>query len=324
MAITLRDAINDYGTWRLGQAACSPQTWRGESPGLYAFDRFLGSPRVLEVSRDDVSNWWDFIRTYADSTRATRLSQLRSFFSWAAKMGYRIDDPTAMIRAPHPAPEPRDRLNPDELLSLLDVTRTPRDRCLLALAMNLGLRGGEIARLKWRDIDWPGETLRVHIDKTDEVDDMPIGSDLMRELTTWVASAVTWGSFLGVDPDSYLIPSQHIGAQGVTYRWDKPVAEPYTVVQFALSKIGWLDITQEGVHTIRRSVARIYFDMIEETESFDSALLATMTLLHHTRPDTTLTYIGRDRATLARDRIIRGKPFLSAMRTVPTLSVVAS
>ena len=69
----------------------------------------------------------------------------------------------------------------DTALSLLDTARTPRDRCLLALAMNLGLRGSEIARLQWRDVNWTDETIRVHVDKTNEVDDMPISRDLLDE-----------------------------------------------------------------------------------------------------------------------------------------------
>lgn len=313
------EALAKYGFWRLTRAHVSTNTWRGEVPGLEAFGRLVADTEVQDITIEDIDWWWDSLGYLADSTKATRLAQLRSFFRWAIDTGLRADDPTRLIRAPRVVVEPRDRLSAVELLGLLDLARTPRDRCLLALAMNLGLRGGEIQRLRWRDMHWRDETIRVRVDKTGEVDDMPVTYELLTELGVWAAQAE------GCTPDSYLIPSQHIAPSGtVTYRHGQQVAEPFEVVKYVLDKAGWADTLQEGVHTIRRSVARLYFDKVEADESFDSALLATMTLLHHSRPETTLTYIGRDRATLARDRILKGERFLSAMTDRPHLWTVAS
>jgi hypothetical protein len=89
------------------------------------------------------------------------------------------------------------------------------------------------------------------------------------------------------------------------------------VVKRALAKLGWEDVKGEGIHTVRRSVARIFFDAAEAEESFHEALLGTMRLLHHDRAETTLRYIGVDRQTLARDRFLRGRPFLTRLAHVP-------
>lgn len=310
-------ALASYTVWRTSRGAASTNTARGEQPGLRAFGGLLDNPELRKITPDDVGRWWDSL-TLADSTKGTRLTQLRSFFRYCLDQGWIDKDPTTMLRAPKVRPEPRDRLTADELLALLDLAHTLRDRCLLALAMNLGLRGGEIARLQWRDLDWSDQTIRVHVDKTNEVDDMPLTSELIVELAAWSQSTTS-----SQGRDTYVIPAQHVGAQGVTYKWGESVKEPYAVVKRALSDAGWEDVRYEGVHTIRRSVARLYFDKVENEETFDSALLATMTLLHHTRPETTLRYIGRDRATLARDRILKGRPFLTALRT-PTQLRVAS
>lgn len=317
------ECLVKYTLWRLTRGAASPNTVRGEAPGLRGFGVFLGDPDVGDITAEDAGRWWDQL-DLADSTKGTRLTQLRAFFRYAIEVGWTTKDPTALLRAPRVAPVPRDRLSAVELLSLLDFARTERDRCLLALAMNLAVRGGEIKRMRWRDVDWQEQTIRVFVDKTNDVDDMPITSDLLAALARWWDEGQAAGA--PVDRAScYLICSQHIAPSGtVTYRWGKSIAEPYEPVKYALERFGWEDVKQEGVHTVRRSMARLYFDMVEETEQFDSALLATMTLLHHTRPETTLTYIGRDRATLARDRILRGRPFLTSMAKRPELSVVAS
>jgi integrase len=313
----LSDAVDDYGTYRLTRAHVSPATWRGEWPGLRAFAEDAGDPDVAEVDVFDIDDWWDNrLSGLSDSTRATRLAQLRSFFRWLIDTGQRTDDPTRLLRAPAVTPEVRQRLSADDLLRLLDVARTPRDRALLALASNLALRGSEIARLRWRDIRWGERAIVVHIDKTHQADEMPLSADLLDELVRWAPYAITGGT-------DYLIPSQHVGPQGVTYRWESPVGEPYAVVKYALEQIGWDSTRYEGVHTIRRSVARLFFDKVEAEETFDSALLATMTLLHHSRPETTLAYIGRDRATMARDRILKGQRFLSALAAPITLRSVS-
>jgi hypothetical protein len=121
------------------------------------------------------------------------------------------------------------------------------------------------------------------------------------------------------------VPSQHVGAQGVTYRPDRSIGEPEDVVKRALAKIGWDDVKGEGIHTVRRSVARLFFDAVladEGDEKFDEALLGCMRLLHHDRAETTLRYIGIDRQTLARDRFLKGRPFLTRIAGTPILRAV--
>lgn len=329
--MSLDYALRRYETWRLDEAGFSPLTWAGEKSGLLAFVDAMGGrgrhyPATL--THEDAAAWWAFQSTLQESTRATRLHQVRSFLGYCSKRGWLQGDPTALLRAPRPPAAWRERLDVEELLSLLDAadTHSPRDRVLLALALNLGLRGGEISKLTIRDVDLDGGWLRVQISKTrDEDDAMPISLDLSRELTRWLGVYAV--AVPGLTPASYLVPSVYASdPRGIIYRHEKPYTEPYRTVQRALSAIGWESTKQEGVHTVRRSVARIYFDMVEADEgsSFDSALLATMTLLHHKRPETTLHYIGRDRAVLARDRMLRGKAFLSRLATdagTPTLRI---
>ena len=190
------NALVSYGAWRLSRGAASPNTWRGESPGLRAFGDFLGNPEVSAITAEDVGRWWDQL-DLAPSTMGTRLTQLRAFFRFMIAQGWIASDPTHLLRAPRVAPIPRDRLSADELLALLDLAATPRDRCLLALAMNLAVRGGEIQRMRWRDVDWQGQTIRVFVDKTNDVDDMlsnlpadlqatPASRDLEAVVSEWM------------------------------------------------------------------------------------------------------------------------------------------
>lgn len=314
-APTWDDALRSYGEWRLGEGGFSPKTWRGEKAGLLSFcDHMLArGARVDTVTREDVTAWWAAL-TVGTTTRPTRLAQLRSFLGYCRGEGWLDHDPTVRLRAkkPKPAGALKDRLDASELLALLDRANHPHERALLALCINLGLRAGEVTRLQVGDVDLANLTVRVRIDKTDDDDLMPISSDLAAELERWLD---IYEDAAPVTRSSFLVPSHYWDNyhQRSIYRHNQSMTHPERVIQRALQELGWETTRGEGVHTLRRSLATCYFDMVEAEESFDSALLATMTLLHHSRPQQTLDYIGRNRAVLARDRAIKGKPFLSKL-----------
>jgi len=65
---------------------------------------------------------------------------------------------------------------------MLENTLEPRDRAVLACAMNTGMRSGEIARLLVGVVDLDTLTLHVWVSKSLIEDDVPITSDLAAEM----------------------------------------------------------------------------------------------------------------------------------------------
>lgn len=315
--VTLRDALDAYEHWRVTQAGFSIKTWAGEKPGLLGFLDAMALHDVdgpHELHHEVVALWWEHLRV-GPSTKPTRLSQLRSFMRYCTTRGWLESDPTVLLRAPRVAAEPRERLTADELLTLVETARYPRDRVLLALAANLAVRGGEIARMRVGHLDLDAGEIKVYVDKTGVIDVMPLTAELSTELRSWLT---VYTDTPGLSAHSYLVPARYVDNKSdrELYRHSTPIGKPYAVVKDALSRVGWETCKGEGVHTVRRSVARLYFDDVEATDTFDSALLATMELLHHERPETTLRYIGRDRAQMARDRHLKGQPFLTRLAGV--------
>jgi site-specific recombinase XerD len=337
---TIREALAEYEQYRLGRGAVSPNTVRGERPGLQQFVDALDGRSLSDwrwLTREDLEAWWDDLLQgpLSPATRELRLSQVRSFLGWARTMNYINYDPTALIHAHVPAKAARNRLSAAQLLGLLDLAAYPGDRAVLAVAANLGLRGGEIARLRIGDYNQATGTLRVHVDKTNQVDDMPVSADLARELDIWLRHYLDVCREAG--KTAYLFPAKHVSHHKgtITYRPDSPVGKPFLIAQRALqaaldtgliSPDQWGDQAEdqvdddgavlagrEGIHTIRRSIARIYFDDILASGGESEALLATMALLHHSKTETTLRYIGYDRQVEARDQHLRGKAFLTRM-----------
>lgn len=324
---TLDDALADYERWRSTDGGFSPRTWAGEKGAVLAFVdhvRHLGSRDVDEVGPDQAASWFAALKV-APSTKVTRLAQIRAFTRFCVMKGWISKDPTWMLRAEKPMPTLRDRLTAEELLNLVECTRFPSHRMVVALAVNLGLRSSEIRDLRIGDVNLPAQEIGVRIPKTKDAEHMPITAELDGELRAWLAhyDQVAPGA---LTPRSYLVPSQ-FRQNGVVYLRPGTAmgkAYPAEVIHWALDDLGWPDTTGEGVHTVRRSLARVFFDDAEQQDGFDSALLATMSLLNHSRPETTLRYIGRDRAKLARDRILQGQPFLTRIAgpKAATLKVV--
>lgn len=318
-APTLATLYTRYGCER------EPNTWSGESPGLYAFVTWCGDRGIhypSQVTPHLVQLFWTETKgRLAESTRVTRVAQLRSFFRWLGDHRVIEHNPTLVLKARKPMPVDRVRLTADELLQLIEMAQYPQHRIVIALAANLALRGSEIQELRIRDLDLESETLTVRVLKTRDLDHMRLNTDLIAELHRWLA---IYQASAKLTPYSRLVPSQYVGGGAIVYRPERPVAQPYAIVQRALDRMGW-DRTQEGVHTIRRSVARIAFDAMEAETSFDDALLGTMRLLHHDRAETTLRYIGVDRQTQARDRFFAKRPFLTRLAAAelnPTLRIV--
>lgn len=321
---SLHAAVRLYGQHRVANYALA--TWVGEAPGLLAFAdncAVAGVERFEELGTDLLDDWWASTKcTYVEATSDTRLHQLRAFLGWARKKGWLVDDPTVFIRAIRPAPKLRERLDARGLLDLVDAADFPQHRIILALCANLGVRQAELKRLLIRDVDLDDGTIAVRVTKTSDTppDPMPITEELDGELRRWLAH---YRAAVPVTLLSHLVPAQHVGKQGVTYHPGRTISEPEDVVKRALGRLGWTEeeTKGEGIHLVRRSLARIFFDAAEAEASYNEALLGTMRLLHHDRSETTLRYIGVDRQTLARDRFLRGRPFLTRLAGAPKLAI---
>ena len=92
------------------------------------------------------------------------------------------------------------------------------------------------------------------------------------------------------------------------------LSKPATIIQKALRASGIELSPGEGLHTIRRSVARAFFER-EAAKGNDIALRATSALLHHSSTQVTEIYLGLNHERVRRNTSLRGQTFLSGMVT---------
>lgn len=338
---TLSDALNQYlSAYRARRA---PATLKGDRFVLSRFVAAMGDIQVRHLRPERVTDWFygpgglldehqTRDRRRREPVQATThnfyRARLKSFFTFCQQRGYLRAD--LLIEVPHMRTVRRERQQPGPLLllAMLDHAASNRDRAYLAVLMNTGLRANEVLRLRVGDVDLREGNLRVYISKSKQEDLLPVTSDLDGELRVWLTEyAADIGRPLATD--DFLFPA----ASGPRYAWvpddigvKKQVIVPSTwvperalkkaerIVQTAMFALG-LPTKGEGSHTIRRAIARHFFDALvsDPKLGYDGALRTVSALLHHTNISTTETYLGLSTEKSRRDKTLRGQPFLTAM-----------
>lgn len=335
--IRLSEATDLYLKSR--RSSCSASTVRQDAYVLRRLVRHVGDLLVHNVTPDHIERFFAGLSeehtahsgmTYPAvraSTWNNLYSRIKQFGSWLQQRGYLRADLLAYV-SPRRA-ERRVRQQPDvEMLwRLIESATEPRDRAVLAIAANTGLRANEIADLRIGDVDLEALDLTVRVTKSSTEDRLAITADLADELRRWLTHYADWkASALGqalVETD-YLLPVR----SGPRYRWrtlgdgtrerfqvetgydpQRPVTKLHRIAQAALQSQG-LETRHEGIHTIRRAVARACCDMLSEDKGYDGALRVVSSLLHHSNVSTTETYLGFTKERLTRDQHLRGKSLL--------------
>lgn len=337
--VRLLDAVEEYLTFR--QARCSAATVKNESFVLRRFAAWYGDVQMRHLRPEKVADWFfgpgGLLHEHRTRDRRTRApisastvnyyrTRLSTFFVWARKRDYLRQDPLEQVEPLRVVKAPRLQVEPSRMLDLPGKATNPRDRAFLALLINSAFRAKTATAIRVGDVDLDGLSVHVKVTKSHLEDMFPISGDLAPELSRWLHRyALDLGRPLR--SDDYLFPAKI----ATVYKWVthedgtkekcrttsgwrpySPMKNPERVVQDALRGVGVRQTVGEGVHTIRRSVARAYFDAMESL-GYDHALRTVSALLHHKSTATTEIYLGLSSERRRRDQTLRGRPFLSAM-----------
>lgn len=122
------------------------------------------------------------------------ISSLRGFFQFLSKEGMYDNNHWMLLSAPRSRKHRvRDGLSPDDIVNLLstiprDTPTGKRDFAAMSLAIVSGLRAGDIANLKFGDIDWKRKELRIIQGKTSEPLVLPISREMLNVLADYIIS----------------------------------------------------------------------------------------------------------------------------------------
>lgn len=332
MKQALSDAIEDYRHHResLGVAE---NTLASDKKILRRFLTITGNILVENVHEGHIDTYFREVSKTGLSPRSQGVdtSTLKGFFAWAHRTRRTRTNPVAGRRSPKFMPRAWRGFPPSKIPALLDAATHPRDRILLALGCYLLGRGVEFSLLRIGDVDLEGAGISYVIPKTDKVDVMPIATELDRELRRWFRWYTEECGPL--DPNWYLVPAKTppllqgykghvVGSERLIP--DRPIATihrrgtMHRIAKAALESIGFATRDEngksyrEGMHTLRRSVARgLYFQLIEEGDP--NPIETVRAMLNHATEKETRNYIGVQAEREVRDKRIKGKPMFPGL-----------
>lgn len=241
-------------------------TWLGE---------WAGTRGPYELVLEDLLSFlephdWD------SETRRSVRSSLRTFYSWAVLSGRAASNPA--LNLPRVKPKPP-RPHPTPQLAYVKALRSapPRERVMLRLAGECGMRRDEVARVHRRDIveDIGGWWLRI-IGKGRRERLVPLPATLAHELRQ-----------MCLEGGGYAFPGAvdgHLSAAWVGKVVARRLPSEYTM------------------HSLRHRGATMMYDQTA------GDILLTQQFLGHSSPATTQLYVAIDRAKMrdAVERIARG------------------
>lgn len=331
--VLLSDAIEEYISSRAGLR--SKSTIGGDRQTLTYFLVAVGNIQTKSLDTRHGEQFMQYLagRNFQQSTMAGHFARMKNFIGWCKARKYLsyFDDPMATSRRPKVPTKVRLRIPADRFPVLLDAAHTPRHRIVIALGLYLFVRASEIKPLRIADVDLTTDTIRVYQPKTGKQDEMPICAELDTELRRWL----TWYSnnaHVPLDKAHYLVPStipqKFVGVKGAPQRTlvsvdpgtlvpDKPVHYPAQLVKVVMRRAGYATKDEngkslyEGVHTLRRSGARAWFDALA-VEHYDGALRTVQAMLHHATAAQTEHYLGIDLDIKKRNDLLKGKAMFAA------------
>lgn len=236
------------------QAGGSPQTtaYTRRQHLEHAAKRLPASP--FAITAEDLTEYFA-AQTWAQETRRGRRATFRHFYTWAISQGYTHTSPADALPLVKPA-QPKPKPAPDSVFMATIMRAKPRERLMIRLAGELGLRRAEVAVIHTSDIiETPhGVSLIVH-GKGAKDRTIPLPAGLAAILKSY--------------PPGYIFPGDDNGHLSPRYV-GKLIAR--------IMPEGWT------MHTLRhRFATRAY--------ALDRDLLTVQALLGHASPTTTRLYV---------------------------------
>jgi site-specific recombinase XerD len=189
----------------------------GVSPKTIAFyeDRlgqFTSSVEYTRASRQKIERYLNTIPANSRglATRHASFRAIRTFYRWL-ESEYGIANPVEGMKAPILGKPIMPTLSQEQVQGLLEKAETSRDRAIVALFAESGLRLSELASIRAADIDWQARTIRT-IGKGRKEALAPFGTLSAGYLKEWLSEYQPNGSCIwGINRRGIQIMMERLG-----------------------------------------------------------------------------------------------------------------
>lgn len=341
---SIDDAIQRYLSERKMDLAS--RSWDCERTFLIRWAKFVqrkGPKQIARCSAADINSFFIALQdpkkcaqagasrgpVTNGSTLNLMRTRLRTFFVWVHRQRWHPRPDLVMDARPKPFPTAAKRaftfLSAEEMRQMVETETDIRDRTLLTLLIESGLRGSEAYRLPVGAVDFESGTISTVLHKTRKRVETPMTVGIERALREWMEH---YAAEIGrpFEADDWLFPAyskplftgkfdnNHKRTQ--TKRYLRPkncLNHPQFIVHRAMRRIG-LDVpVHEGTHTLRRSAATVFYNSLIEAGE-PNAIRRVMKFLNHESQETTEIYIGINVDKAATNRLLRGNSFIIGAR----------
>jgi len=209
--ITNHSLIEDYLT-ALRQEGKSAWTirhygWHLRRMADWLLKQSIADPKM--VTRRMLRRWGAEIQDHwQPATVKQAIVAARSFFAWLTEEGIITTNPAQALKVPHVPMRMQRTLSATEIQRLLEATsgddaKAVRDRAMIALLADSGLRAGELCRLRLKDVSLVLHCVTI-IGKGNKQAKAYFGIRAGEYLQAWLKIRLVWLEERGLsDPDTF-------------------------------------------------------------------------------------------------------------------------
>lgn len=278
--ITVKEALTQFLESR--RRRCVPRIveWYASHLGLFVdWLNERGISGLRTVGERDLENYVAWLRERERFTRKGKLSPvtiqkrvgaLRTFFQWAHQTRLIESNPSVWLLAALPRAARRlpKTLKPEDIRALMVAEMDARERAVLSLMLDSGLRLSEVAGLEIGDMDLERGMARVRHGKGDKERWVVFGSETRAVLRAWLSARP---SLNGKSGNAVFVGQRGRLSAGGLYKVIKRVAERAGVTLHP--------------HMLRHTFATEYLEA-------GGSLVDAKELLGHTDIRTTMVYVS--------------------------------
>jgi len=174
----------------------SPQTLRYYRERL---SKFIANVNYIGAGRQDIERYLSSIppNQYGLATRHASYRAIKVFYRWL-NTEYGLPNPVAGISAPILGKPILPTLTRNHVMQLIEQTELIRDKAIIALFTESGLRLSELVSIKSENIDWENHTVRI-MGKGRKEAYAPFGELTKRYLKIWLEQSRPNGNIWGLN-----------------------------------------------------------------------------------------------------------------------------
>ena len=255
----MKKYIKEFKDYLVAEKNASPHTLDSYLNDIFQFEEFLkqsghggesGTPEITLIDRLAVRSYLGFLyeKKLSASSMRRKLSTLSSFFRFLCREGHLKNNVVKSIPAPKIENKLPTFLSVDEMFRLIDLPQGDgflviRDRAMLELFYNTGLRISELVSLKIGDIDLVTQTLKV-LGKGNKERLLPFGRKCVEALKNYKKARTNKIAPLKINTDFLFLNNR---GKGISTRGVRKIIGKYVTTGNFPGKV--------SPHSIRHSFA---------------------------------------------------------------------